>query len=319
MPPVPQVTWKPEDFAEPSLTLFNLQWQNLVQAVNGLQGHAGGPAVVASNLSLSNKNLKDVAPPIDQNDAISKAYADAHYGAAALQPQIESLGKSVVQSMRRLNDTGQRETYSSFLNSLMSTAPTTNTSNVTFGAPGGGTVPVTISAGFYLRVDNSQVPYPAFNDTVSLPATFNLSTLVRTGGIVTATTTAANPFNAGDTVNIINANALSDQSFVGSFVITTIVSTTVFKYAQSAPNTSATGGQVSIGSVFYYHLNVGQQTLQRSSASVDSWQARLNSSTDGQTLVAVAVVHGAGGIVNQSSAGATSPAATGGVRIFGRL
>jgi hypothetical protein len=319
MPSVPQVTWNKSDFEDPKLGLFNLHWQNLVQAINLLSGRGTGPAVIASDLDVSTKRIKNVGNPVAATDAISKAYADANYGPAALRPQMEQLGKSVMQSVRRLNDNAQRESYSSFLNNLMSTAPTTNTSNVTFGAPGGGTVPVTISSGFFLRVDGTQVPYPAFNDTVSLPTTFNISTLARLGGVVTATTTAANPFNAGDTINIINANALSDQSFVGAFVITTIVSPTVFKYAQSAPDTNATGGQVSSGSVFYYHLNLGQKTLQRSSASVDTWQNRLNSSTDGQTLVAVAVVHGAGGIVSQSAAGATSPAATGGVRIFGRL
>lgn len=319
MPPIPQVTWKKSDFEDPSLTLFNQQWQNLVQAINVLQGHTG-KSTVLSPMDLSNKQIKNLGSPTDTNDAVSKAYADANYGATAVRQQMEILGKSVLQSMRRLNDVNQRETTSSFLNSLMSTAPTTNNSNVTFGSPGGGTVPVTISAGQFSRPDESVVSYPAFNDTVPLPTLINISTLARSGGVVTLTTSGVNPYHAGDTINVTSGNALSDTSFVGTFVITTIVTPgSVFQYDQTAPNASATGGQVDSGGVFYYHLNTQQNILSRTAAPVDTWQNRLVASFDGQTIIGVAVVNGVGGAVTQSAAGATPPAQTGGVRIFGRL
>jgi len=319
MPPVPQVTWKKADFEDPGLTLFNQQWQNLVQAINVLQGHTQ-KSTILSTMDLSNKQIKNLGSPTDTNDAVSKAYADANYGPTAIRQQLEIMGKSVLQSVRRLNDVNQRESTSSFLNNLMSTAPTTNNSNVTFGSPSGGTVPVTISAGQFARPDDSVVSYPAFNDTVVLPTLINISTLTRSGGVVTVVTSSANPYHAGDTINITSGNGLSDLTFVGTFVITTIVIPgSTFQYDQTAPNASATGGQVDSGGVFYYHLNAQQSVLSRTGAPVDTWFNRLTASADGQTIIGVAVVNGTGGAVSQSAAGATPPAATGGVRIFGRL
>jgi hypothetical protein len=318
VPSIPQVTWNKSDFDDPKLGLFNLQWQNLVAAVDSLLGNTG-KATIASHLDVSGNRIQNVGDPVASTDAVSKAYADANYGSAAVRPQLETLGKSVMQSVRRLNDTNQREQNSSFLNSLMSTAPTTNTSNVTFGSPGGGSVPVTISSGFFYRMDGTRVPYPAFNDTVPLPATANISTLSRASGVVTAVTSSANSFSAGDEVHILSGNGLSDSSFVGSFVITTIVNSTTFKYAQNAPNASATGGQASNGTVYYYYLQNSKGVLARSSAPADTWNNRLSASLDGHTIVAVAVVNGAGGSVTQSGAGATPPAQTANVRLFGRL
>ena len=239
-----------------------------------------------------------------------------------MQTQLDALGKKVLQTTRRLNDTTQRELHSTFLNGVLNTAPTSNSSQVFFNPPSGGTVTLMVSAGAHYRVDGSQVPYAAFNDTVTLPTSYAVSTLTRTGGVVEVVTTGANPFTNGETVTIPVGGGLSDPSFAGSFVIDTIVSPTDFKYTQIAPNASATGGIVSLGSVYYYYIQRGTNVLARAGPfSADSWVNRTNGSFDGQTIVAVVVVGASGGDVVNSAAGATPPAQNNGanVRLFGRL
>ena len=318
--PIPQITFKKSDFDDPSLGLFNLHWQNLVKAINDILGPAGGTTRLGSHLDISGNRVQNVGDPVNPHDAVSKSYADANYGAEALRPQLDVLGKAVLQSVRRLNDPNQQEQSSSFLNSLMSTAPTTNTSNVSFGSPSGGTVAVNVAAGSFQRMDGNVIPFQAFNDTVTLPTSYNISTLARSGNVVSVVTAVAHPFHAGDTVNIGSGNALSDSTFVGTFTLLTAPDNTHFTYQQFAPNANATGGVASSGGVYYYHLRKNANTLARVGPfGADTWSNRLAASVDGQTIVAVAVVTSSGGDLTQSGAGGTSPGQTRNVRLFGRL
>jgi hypothetical protein len=165
---IPQVSFKKSDFDDPSLTLFNQAWQNVVQSLNVLLG-AGGTTTLTSHLSLSGNKIQNIANPTAPQDAVSLAYADANYGPAQIRQQLDILGKSVMQSVRRLNDVNQRESTSSFLNDLVSTAPTANTSVVTFSPPSGGTITLSITGGTHQKVDGSTVAYPSLIDTVPQP------------------------------------------------------------------------------------------------------------------------------------------------------
>ena len=315
--PLNQIVYKKSDLEDPSLTLFNQDLTNIKKALNSVMGFSG-PIRLSNHIDLQGNRITNLGAAESETDAVSQLFGNDNYGPDAIQPQLDALGKKVLQSARRINDTTQREDYSTFLNGLLNTAPTSNTSLVTFGSPAGGSVSLTISAGVHQRVDGSVVPYAAYNDTVTLPTSYAITSLTRTGGVVTAVT-AANPFIAGETVAIFGAG---DSSFDGSFYITTIVSGTSFKYNQTAPDASTTGGTVSLGGVYYYYIERGTNVLARSGPfTADTWSNRTNASMDGKTIIAVVVVNASGGDTTNSAAGATPPAANNGagVRLFGRL
>ena len=314
--PLQQVTYKKSDFDDESLTLLNQDLTNIRQAVNGFLG-VGGVAKFPAGIDLAGSRVQNVGPAQAITDAVSQEYGNTQYGAAALKPLFESLGKQVMQTYRRLSDPNQQEQTSSHLNSLSSTSPTTNSSIVIPGIPTGGFVPVTITGGLHQFMDRSAQPYAAYNDSLPLAVGYPISgSLVRSGGVVSGATVGANILVAGDTIAIINA---SDSSFNGQFVLASAASPN-FTYNQSAPNGSATGATISFGNVYYYLRSTGQSVLNRVGPfGEDTWENRLNGSFDRSTLIATVVVTGMGIDPTASSAGATPPAQTNGVRIFGRL
>ena len=169
MPPLQQATFDKRSFSEePGLADFNQQWSFVIQALNQLLGNQG-PTPLANHLNMTGHRVTGVADPQDPGDAVTLGYAQNNFGPSAVQPSLEILGQQIMQSMRRLNDPTQRELFSSFLNSLMSTGPSTNTSTVTFGSVSSGSIPVTISAGIFKQLDGTTVGYSAFNDTIGLP------------------------------------------------------------------------------------------------------------------------------------------------------
>ena len=77
---------------------------------------------------------------------------------------------------------------------------------------------------------------------------FDIATLSRASDVVTVTTTTTNTYVPGDVIVIGTGDpALSDASFLGTFVISTVpVPGSQFTYQQVAANASATGGSASI-------------------------------------------------------------------------
>ena len=311
--------FKKEDLQGDDLGFFNQFIANLVNQINAQAGHAG-PIQLANHLDLSNNRIMNVAPPVNPTDAVSQAIADAQFGATALQPHLEALGKKVLQTARRINDKVQRENYSSWLNGILNTAPTTNTSQLSFGPIVAGTVDVTVSAGFHQRVDGSRVAYPSRTDTLSIPTSFVIVSVVRSGNEVICETSAANGFVIDELVTLAG---VTDPSFDGSFTIDNIIDATHFSYPQIAPDATSSGGTVALGGVFYYYLKRDTNTLGLTNnvyGTGDSWTNRLNASFDGQTIIAVAALNGsAGADPTNSAAGATNPIVAANVHIFGRL
>jgi len=70
---------------------------------------------------------------------------------------------------------------------------------------------------------------------------------VRRANVVTITTTSAHGLSVGQTVTI---SGVSDSSFNGTFVISTVPSATTFTYAQTGPDASSGSGTVSSGATF---------------------------------------------------------------------
>jgi hypothetical protein len=295
----------PERFA----ALLNAEFQNLVQKINSLIG-AAGTIHFNSHVDLQGNSIRNVAAPSGPNDVVTKIAADASYSAPALAPQLEATGASPLLTYRQLNNPNQRELSSTFLQAMGNTSPQANSSNIAFGAPSGGFVPVTISSGVQTRADGSTLPYAQFNDSASLPATFNINTISRTGNVVTGNTTGANTLQTGETVSVAG---VGDTSYNGTFVLTFVgiggsPPGPVFQYAQAGTNSSSSGGTISLFGVYYYVINplIGK-VYRVGPFAVDTAQNRLNAASDGISIIAVSTITGSGGNTTNSAAGATSP------------
>lgn len=300
--------------------LLNNEFQNIIQKLNGLIG-AAGTVSINSHLDLTGNSIRNVAPPELPGDVVNLGHANANYSASALAPQLEATGTSPLSTYRQLNNPNQRELSTSHLNFLGNTAPQTNNSNITFGAPAGGFIPVTISSGVQARADGSSLPYAQLSDSAAVPATFNINTISRTSNVVTGSTTGANTLQTGDTVAIAN---VGDSSYDGTFVLTFVgiggsPPGPVFQFNQAGPNSSSSGGTISLFGVYYYVMNPAIGKVYRVGPfAVDTSQNRINATQDGLSIIAVAVVTGSGGDTANSAAGATSPIANvgGGNRIL---
>jgi hypothetical protein len=314
--PIQAPIFKSEDLADPNLTTFNQWMTTIAQALNSQAGHAG-PVTFRNGINLNGNPITNVGMPLTPSDVVTLDYANQNLGASAIQPQIEALGKSLLTTYRRVNDQVQREAYSSFLNDVKNTSPTSNTATISGAAPSGGSVVVTVTSGLHQRVDGSNVPFAARSDTFALPPTFAIASLTRTSNNVVAITSSPNTVAVGNVIGVPNA---ADSSFDGNFVVVGVASSTQFNYAQIGPNASTSGGFISLVHVFYYTITKGQNQLGLiQSSGADTWSNRVPASYDGTTLVAVAQINSLGLDLYNSAAGASPPQAGGSIPVIRRL
>ena len=306
------------DFDDPNMGYFNTVMQQFANAINAGNGSAGKTALPAG-IDMQGATVSGVGEPQSPTDAISKGHAEKNYSAQALAPQLEAGTKTGpgLKTYRALNSKTQQESYSTFLNGVTNTAPTTNTSIVSAGAPSGGSVTFTISAGFHLYVDGSIVPYGTFSDTVPLPSSQAITSMTRTSGVVTATGVFTG-LSAGESIYELGA---LDSSFDGTFELISASGTTLTWAQPGFADGTTTGGAASTGGCYYVYLKNPSHTLAVSGPfSSDSQQNRLAANVDGQVLIAVVVINAGGVVTTQSAAGATVPAAQNkGNRIVARL
>ena len=298
------------DGAERLASLLNQVITNQNQAINSLIGSAG-PIPINNHLDMQGNRVTNLsATPASPTDAVSKAHADASYSAPVLAPQLEANGAAPLQSYRVLNNDFQQESSSTWLNKLASTAPSGNSSSVSYGASSGGYTPITVSAGFFTRADGSVVPYPAYNDSLAVPTSFTINTISRSGGVVTGNTTTANTLQAGDTIVI---TGVGDGSYDGQFVLSFVGTGgsppgPVFQFSQAGANSSSSGGTISLFGIYYYCIDpVLLKIFRIGPYSVDNLANRINAQQDGGTLIAVAAVTASGGDTVNSAGGGTSP------------
>jgi hypothetical protein len=301
-----------EDFQTPEgIARFNQFITQHVKATNSTLGSAG-PVSLPKGADLGGASIANVGGVGPQHTAISHAFAEANYSAAALGPQLEGNGKNALRTVRRVNDGKQQEKYSTFLNSVSNVAPTSNTS--TISASG---FTVTVSAGSHQRVDGSLVSYAQRSDTLTASSPIGIVSLTRTGGVVTAVTSSPSGVFPSDVITITGA---TDPTFDGTFTVATVVNPTTFTYAQSGIDASTTGGSIATGRVFFYFLENGSHTLSLSQPfDTDTQSNRIAANKDGSVLIAVVSVNGAGVDLTTSAAGATPPSANLGVHILTRL
>lgn len=304
------------DLDDPSLGLLNTlltQMQTQIAAFGG----AGGPAPLAGGVDVKGNTVKNIGPPTEHGDAVSLGHAERNYSAQALAPQLES-GKTQLKSYRAIDSKTQTESYSNFLENVMNTVPTANTSTLSAAPPGGGSVAVTISAGYHVFPSGKTVTYGMRTDTLSLPATFSISSISRTGDEVTAIMSGATGFLAGQQIFV---TGVSDNSYNGTFALDTSTGGgATLKWPQVGGNSSSSGGTASENGCYYYFIGVNSNMLALAGPfSSDIQSNRVNVNQDGFVLIAVIVLNSSGFDFSQSAAGATPPAATGNSRLLLRL
>jgi len=313
--PIISGQFTPADMQDPNLALFNTWKTSIENQVNALSG-AAGKSVLPAGVDVAGGTVTGLGEPTSPADAVSKGHAEANYSASALAPQLESGGKTSLKSYRALNSKAQKESYSNFLEGVLNTSPTANTSIITGGAPSGGSVPVTVSAGTHLFVSGNQASYAQRTDTLALPASFHISSISRTGNVVTAILSAAPSLVAGDAVAV---TGVTDTSYDGTFILTSAVGTTLV-WTQVGADSTSSGGLISTNTCYYYYVVGGNTVLTLAGPfSSDTQQNRVTVNADGTVLIAVAVLNAAGLDTTQSAAGATPPTATGNARLLTRL
>ena len=163
------LTLEKEDFADPQKYMLFKEWMDQVTlSINTLFGLHGDIQLHANIDMQGNATIKNLAVPQNPGDAVSQSAAQASFGPAALKPQLEATGSSILQTARRLNDRNQQEQFSTFLNTVMNLPPITNGSSISVVAAGGSSI-ITVTANNFEFADTSIVPYAQRIDTVTNP------------------------------------------------------------------------------------------------------------------------------------------------------
>lgn len=295
---------------------FNTIFSQLFNQVNAVTG-ASGQTTLAGGVDVAGAKVSNVGRPTSPGDAVNSAHAEANYSAQALQPKLEAGGSHTLRTYRALNSKQQSEKYSTYLNQMSNTAPTTNTTTVEATSVG-SVIEIVIPAGYHLRVDGSSAAFGTFTATVPAPTAQTIVTASRTGGVSTLNGTFSGLLG-GESINV---TGVSDPTFDGTFVLLSATGSVVTYAQPTQANTTlpATGGTIGTLGCYYFYLKYPSQQLAISGPfSDDSQQNRLASNVDGQVLIAVVVVNSDGIVQEQSAAGATPPAATGNFRLLARL
>lgn len=289
---------------------FAQHYTQMVDTVNSLAGY-NGVIEVKNHLNMGGNRVMNAAAAVESGDAVTQSYADSNYSASALRPQLEAGGSSPLQSPRRINDQVQRESYSSYLNDILSTPPNANNIQVLFSSPGGGMTTITIPASIFRFADGSTLSLNSYSLTVSNPANFNIAAsptgAVSSGTVATITTTGASGVVPGNYVQIAG---VADTDFNGEWVVATAAGLS-FTFATTIAAAASGGGTVTTSSIYYFYIVKGNPNPQYLGvpAGADTPYNRLPTSTDGRQLIAVASVNSSGG-VSSSSAGGGTPGST---------
>ena len=281
-------------------------WLNqLADVVNAHSGYSG-PVQLANHLDLSGNRLMNVAAPQAPTDALTSAAAESRYSASTLKSQLQPGGTQSMPGYRMLGSSTQREPSSSFLNSLMSTVPNANAIYPTI-VNVGSSVEVTIPSSPFLFSDGSSVILEGRYDVLSRPASYTITAISQTCGVVTAvfSYTGTGPSLAAGNVGTVAG--VADSTYDGTFTLISVArgsGTVTVQYQQTTTNSSSSGGTFSLSGVFYY-------AAQKKSAAVsllgpfssDTASNRINACFDGFQIVAVVVITSSGGQIASSGGG----------------
>lgn len=287
---------------------FNQQFQQMIDALNTLLGY-NGKTTLKSSLDLSGNTITGVGTAASESDVVTLGTANSKYSAAALRPQLEANGSNPLQSVRRLNDAGQREQNSSYMNALLSTAPSANNIQVFFSSSGGMTT-ITIPASVFHYADGSSRHLNAFSLTVSNPTTYTIAA-APTGAVASGTTitiTITGVFSGLAAGSYVTIAGVTDADFDGFVQIASPPTpTTSFSFPSTLAATTSGGGTVTTAGVYYIYLEQNNPNPQYIGVpeAADTPFNRLPSSTDQRQLIAVATINSSGGVSAQSAGGGT--------------
>lgn len=285
--------------------VFQKHYDQLTDTVNTLLGH-NGPIQLANHLDLGGNRIMNVGAPTATTDAISSLVAQSRYSPTALKPYFESGGKNAFVGYRQINNQGQREQTSSWLNQLLSTPPNSNSIDPITSTSGGSTT-VTIPASIYRFADGTKWFLPSRSDTITNPVSINITTFTVSGNVATVNLASApSPPFTSTTVVFISGTGEID----GTYQIASIISPTSFTVVVTG-GVSGTGGTVTSGGTAYYYISkkFRRVLLATLPSSSDTPFNRLSVSTDSLQLVAVVGVN-ADGSVREGTAGGGTPTST---------
>lgn len=213
---VPPIHFDHRDFTTPEGAATVNDWlQKVTLAINTLYGFHG-TIPLQNAIDMNGNSITNLAAPVALTDAVHLAAAQAAFGPDVVQAAMEVTGNQILQTVRQLNNPFQREQYSSFLNDVMNTAPSSNSSVITVVPSGGNTV-ITVPAGTYLWGDGSSVTYAQRVDTIPSPGAqqWYFYYLRKADSTVQFT----GPFAANTSQNQLTANG-DGQGFIGIAQIT---------------------------------------------------------------------------------------------------
>src|SRR5271154_886676 len=205
---------KASDLQDPNLGLLNTWKSQIENQINAISG-TGGPAAMPAGIDVQSKGtVTNLPAPSSKTstDAASAAHVESNYSAGALAPQLEAGNNTGLKSYRALNSKAQRENNSVFLEGMLNTAPTGNTSTIT---PGTGNE-IVVSAGYHQFVSGNIQSYQQRTDTLAAPPAYTINTISRTGNMVTATLTTTSALLANDSISV---EGVTDPTYDGTFTI----------------------------------------------------------------------------------------------------
>lgn len=100
---------------------------SLLTRVGNLEGQEGGAPKISKPLSLVGNKITDVGDPVAAQDVVTKAYADANYGAAAQQVNLQVGGTNPL-NVTQLLGAGSQVTLGTHAQRVV--APPTNSASV---------------------------------------------------------------------------------------------------------------------------------------------------------------------------------------------
>ena len=234
---------------------FNQHYSQVVDSVNVLLGYYG-EINLKNHLNLGGNKITNVGAPTSSKDAVTVEHADKNYSAPAIRQQLEANGSYPMQSVRRMNDSTQREQNSSWLNSLYSTAPSANNVQVLFSTPGSGSTHITVPAGQFQLADGETVFFNAFTQTVSNPVTLNIASISSDGTLATVTTTT--PLTTGIVPQgFVTIAGVVNNSFNGLWQVAAVTGSNTFTYNVGFGPTTSSGGTVGTAGVWYIYIVLG--------------------------------------------------------------
>ena len=97
--PIQNFQWKKEDFAsEGGMGRINTQMQQLITAVQALQGTAG-PTLMPSGINVNGARVAGLGAPEHPDDAISSSHAAGNFSPAVVSPQLDLGGDHALKGL----------------------------------------------------------------------------------------------------------------------------------------------------------------------------------------------------------------------------